>query len=224
MPKSGSLFRSRRIWLGLGLLLLLVGCGEPDRPSISLYLAVQRGDIDQLDRHIHWGSDINQADPDGDRPVHVLSERGNIVAVKQLLRAGAEINVRDRAGYTALQRALFSGRTQLASVLVDAGAEFDPSTLLIDVAQRDVPDRDVISWLVTRGADMGHLSEAGDTALVIAIRKRDHRLVRHLVAQGADVNAPNSAGERPLQIALQLRQGEIADVLRRNGALGSQPN
>ena len=30
------------------LISLLVGCSEPDKPSVALYLAVQRGDLDQL--------------------------------------------------------------------------------------------------------------------------------------------------------------------------------
>jgi ankyrin repeat protein len=208
--------------LGLGLLLIVsVGCGEPDRPNVSLYLAVQRGDIEQLQRHVHWDSDLNSLDPDGNRPLHVLAERGNIVAVKQLLRAGVDINAKDRAGRTALHRALLAGRTQLASVLVAQGADFDPSTLLIDVAQNDVPDRDVISWLVARGADPEHTNDQGDTALIIAVKKKDHRLVRHLVTQGADVNTRNRAGRLPLDVALELEQEEIATYLRRYGALES---
>lgn len=208
----------RFLQAALFLPLMIAGCGEPDKPSVPLYLAVQRGDINQLERHIHWGTDIDRLGPDGNRPIHILAERGNIVAVKRLLDGGADIDAEDSDGYTAVQRALFSGRTQLASLLVERGAEFDPSALLIDVARQDVPDRDVISWLVARGADLEHTSQAGDTALIIAIRKRDHRLVRHLVDQGADVNQTNRAGEAPLAIAERLGQEEIADLLRRHGA------
>lgn len=208
----------------LGLLLVVVfvaGCGAPDRPSISLYLAVQRGDIDQLGRHIYWGSDMNALDRDGNRPLHVLSESGNIVAVKQLLKAGVDINATDREERSALLRALLSGRTQLASILEEQGAEFDSSEFLLEITRNQVRDRDVISWLVDRGADLERTSEDGDTALIIAIRKSDHRLARHLIAQGANVNTADQSGQRPLDIAEETQQSEIAALLRRYGAIDS---
>ena len=222
MSRTAFCFTSRPVRLGLLLIAVFVaGCGAPDRPSISLYLAVQRGDIDQLERHIYWGSDLNALDRDGNRPLHVLAERGNIVAVKQLLKAGVEINATDRDGRSALLRALLSGRTQLASILEERGAEFDSSTLLLEIARNQVRDRDVISWLVDRGADLERPATDGNTALIIAIRKRDHRLARHLIAQGANVNTAGESGQRPLDIAEEMQQPELAALLRRYGAVDS---
>ena len=74
------------IRIGLIMLLLLTGCAEPDRPTVSLYLAVQRGDIDQIERHIYWGANINQPDPEGQMPLHVAAREGQWVVVELLLK------------------------------------------------------------------------------------------------------------------------------------------
>ena len=76
-----------KLTLSAGLLAVFValsGCGKPDRPSVSLFLAVQRGDLDQLERHIYWESDINVQLPNGLYPLHVASQKGKIILVRTL--------------------------------------------------------------------------------------------------------------------------------------------
>ena len=51
------------------LILSLAACGQPDPPTIGLYPAIHRGDINQIERHIKSGTDINQVDADGNRPL-----------------------------------------------------------------------------------------------------------------------------------------------------------
>ena len=172
----------------LTILLFLTGCSEPNRPSIALYLAVQRGDLDQLERHIYWKTDINAVMPNGQYPLHAAAEKGRIVMVRTLLKHGAEINQTTADGDTPVDLALLAGRTQLAELMIKQGAQIDPSQLLIKAAQSGIADRDVVRFLVTRGADTEHRDDAGDTPLLIAIRQSNHRLATHLVNQGANVN------------------------------------
>ncbi|MEJ2575824.1 MAG: ankyrin repeat domain-containing protein [Gammaproteobacteria bacterium] len=198
--------------------LALAACGEPDRPSISLYLALQRGDIDQIERHIHWGTDINEFDPDGRRPLHVAAATGRVVVVKLLLKHGAEVNALDKENRTALERAVLAGRTQIADLLLSQGARLEPSTLLLDAAHAGARDRDIVRWLVDHGADLEARSTDGDTPLLIAVRDNNHRLARHLIDQGADVNVRDAGGTSALELARALGHEEIAHWLRRSGA------
>ena len=198
--------------------LLLVACGEPDRPSISLYLALQRGDLDQIERHLYWGTDINAPDPQGRRPLHVAAERGSVVVTRLLLKHGAAVDATDAAGRTALDRAVLAGRTQVADLLLQHGATMDANTLLLEAARHDSQDRDVVRWLVGHGADLEHRDDSGDTALLIAVRRGNHRLARHLVDQGADVNVRDAQGHSALGIAGELGYTEIVSLLRRYGA------
>jgi ankyrin repeat protein len=207
-----------RLPLLLLLALALTACGEPDRPSISLYLALQRGDIDQIERHIYWGTDINEFDPDGRRPLHVAAASGRVIVVELLLKNGAEVDARDRENRTALERAVLAGRTQIADLLLRHGAELDADQLLLDAARAGTRDRDVVRWLVGHGASLEARETDGDTPLLIAIRDNNHRLARHLIDQGADVNVHDAAGDSALGIARQLGHEEIAHQLRRSGA------
>lgn len=201
------------------LIPLLVGCSEPDKPSVALYLAVQRGDLDQLERHIHWGTDINTVLPNGQYPLHAAADKGRIIMVKTLLKHGADIERTTADGDSALDLAILSGRTQVAEVLLDQGAELDASALLLKAAATGVTDRDTVRFLTERGADLEQRDAAGDTPLLIAIRQDNHRLATHLVNKGADVNVKASDGRSALAIARQLQLPELISLLQRQGAL-----
>lgn len=198
--------------------LLLTACSEPDRPSITLYLAVQRGDLDQLERHIYWGSDINASLPNGQRPLHVAADKGRFIMVKTLLEHGANIEAVTADGDTALDLALLAGRTQVAEMLIARGAALDASKLLLRAAEIGVTDRDIVRFLIERGADTEQRNTAGDTPLLIAIRQDNHRLATHLVNEGADVNVATPAGESALDLARSLRVTELIHLLERSGA------
>ncbi len=211
MKRAASLF--------LFLLLPLLACSEPDRPTISLYLAVQRGDLDQIERHIHWGADINRPDVDGRMPLHVAAEKGRVVVVKLLLKQGADIDARDRDGHSPLYAAVMAGRTQVAQYLIKLNAPFDADYLLSEAVRNQVQDRDVIDLLLDSGADIDHISDLdGNTPLILAIREQNRILTKLLVSRGADVNLAGKSGEMPLAVAQQTGNPEIIRLLERNGA------
>lgn len=200
-------------------ILLLGACTEPDKPSISLYMALQRGDIAQIERHIYWGTDLNQPTPDGDMPLHEAARAGRLVVVKLLLDNNADINARDARNHTPLYEALMSGRTQIARLLVKRGAEFDPDRMLEQVVRNQVTDRDVIEFLTQHGADINHVTENGDTPLHLAVKLGNRVLSKHLIANGADVNAGDAAGHSPLWYASRRRNEDIVKLLKRSGAV-----
>ncbi len=201
------------------LLFSLFACGEPDRPTISLYLAVQRGDLDQIERHIHWGADINQPDVDGRMPLHVAAEKGRVVVVKLLLQNGARIDARNSSGHPPLYAAVMAGRTQVAQYLIKLNAPFDADYLLSEAVRNQVQDRDVIDLLLDNGANIDHISsEHGDTPLMLAIREQNRVLTKLLISRGADVNLAGASGERPLTVAQRTGNPEIVRLLEHNGA------
>lgn len=209
-----------RSLLALVTLLALNGCGAPDEPNVSLYAALKRGDIDQLERHIHWGTDVDAPLPGGSYPLHESARLGRIVVLKMLLKQGVQLEPRDSAGRTPLELALLNGRTQAAEVLIEAGAAFDPSALLLLIARKNISDRDVVRFLKRNGADIDIRDPAGNTPLLIAADHGNHRLIHHLLEYGADVNARNDAGESALDLVRQKELPEVEKYLLRNGADG----
>jgi len=198
---------------------LLASCSEPDRPSVALNLAVQRGDLDQLERHIHWGTDINTRLPSGRYPLQIAADKGRIIMVQTLIKHGADIDRTTADGDSALDLAILSGRTQVAEVLLAKGARLDASALLLKAATIGVTDRDTVRFLTERGADPEQRDAAGDTPLLIAIRQDNHRLATHLVNRGADVNVQAADGRSALDLAQQLQLPELISLLQRQGAL-----
>jgi len=200
------------------VLFLLAACSEPDKPTVTLYLAMQRGDIEQIERHLRWGTDMNQLDRDGYTPLQVAVRDGRMAIVRMLLKHGVEIDKPDRNGHTALWHAVMEGHTLIADLLLEAGARMDATTWLLDAAHMGIRKRETIDYLARHGADLEVRDERGDTPLLIAIRQGNHKLAKHLVNAGADVRVTDAQGRTALQIANSLGLGDIALLLKRNGA------
>jgi len=200
-------------------LLLLAACSEPDRPSIALYPAIQRGDIAQIERHIKWGADLNLANPDGSMPLHVAAKAGRWVVVKLLLKHGADINILDKHNHTPLYNAVMAGRTQVAGMLIKQGAAFDINQLLHEAVSNQIADRDVFEFLMQQGAEINHTSENGDTPLHIAVKKDFRVITKLLINNGADINAKDAIGHTPLWHSIGRHNRDITSMLKRNGAV-----
>lgn len=197
-------------------------CSDPDRPTIGLYVAVKRGDIDQIERHIFWKTDINELNIDGQTPLHESARTGRIIAAKLLLKNGAQLNKLNSEGETVLHVALKNGRTQLADLLINKfNAQFDPTRALIDIVSDNVSDRDVIRFLMLKGANANSHDQNGNTPLIIAIRNEQRLIAKHLIANNADVNFAAANGQSPLAVAKQINNPDLLSLLNRNGARDS---
>lgn len=67
----------------------------------------------------------NMRKADGDTPLHVACEWGDITAVEMLLAAGAQPNAFGPSGCTPLYKAVSSGHARCAKLLVASGATAD---------------------------------------------------------------------------------------------------
>lgn len=197
----------------------LVGCSEPDRPSVELYVAVKRGDIDQVERHIYWKTNINELNVDGQSPLHVSASNGRMIIARLLLKNGADVNSKNIDGKTAVDLALRNGRTEMADMLINKfAAEFDATKSLFDITLQNIQDRDVIRFLSRKGAQFNHHNEAGLTPLIIAIKNNQRLLAKHLIANNADVNTADKQNRLPLDIAIDMNNKDIIALLHAHGA------
>ena len=130
--------------LALLTILLPGGCGETAPPTVDLSRAVQVGDLDQIKRHIDWHTDLNQAGPDGDRPLHIAARAGQVTIARELAGHGASLVAVDGAGRSPLELALIHGKTQVAALLVEQGAPLDAQAMLVALVRAGVSDRDSV--------------------------------------------------------------------------------
>lgn len=212
----------RRIVLPIMLALFLHGCGEPPEPTVNLYRAVHIGDLDQIKRHMFWGSDTNKPGPDGSYPLHVAASQGRVAVAAELLQHGADTDARDREGRTPLHVALANGKIPVARLLLQHGADDDLQALLQDLVRADSADRDTVDLLLARGVDINALGPDGKAPLHLAVTNGYVKLAKRLITAGADVNLADADGSTPLALATETTSprtnGIMADLLEQYGA------
>lgn len=201
----------------IALTTLVGGCGKPDQPTLSLYLVLERGDLDQLKRHIAWGTDVLSPLADGRTPLQIAAADGREVFVDLLLAAGANPETRGADGYDAMETALINGRIQVATLLAARRKAIDANALLLVLAGHGTRDRFALSFLLQRGADINTRGPDGDTPLLVAVRRNDRVFVRHLLDRGADPFVTDAKGTSALAIAEALGHEDVARLLRRQG-------
>ena len=198
--------------------ILLGACSEPPQPTITLYRAIHGGDLDQIKRHIYWGTDINQTDPRGERPLHVAARHGRVIIARELLKNDADPNAENGAGETPLQIALTEGKTQLAGLLMKEGATDSAQELLFFLVRAGVDDRDSLELLTKQGADISAKDQSGVTPLHIAVGNEQRLLTKRLIDLGADVDIVDDDGNTPLSLAIEEGNRHIVEMLERSGA------
>ncbi|MCU7946784.1 MAG: ankyrin repeat domain-containing protein [Candidatus Thiodiazotropha sp. (ex Cardiolucina cf. quadrata)] len=212
------------IHITLICLLSLTGCSKPSEPTITLTRAVQVGDIDQLERNIHWDADINKPGPEGLTPLHVAAQKGSLVMTKILVKNGAELEVNDPQGHTPLLKSLIARNTIIADYLFKSGAKLDPNAALHETAKLGSADRDVIDFLVRRGASLDNPDQDGNTPLHSAIHNDQRVAAKYLINRGASLDIVNNAGLGPLDLAIERKNPDIERILRQFGATENSLN
>ncbi|MDO8388927.1 MAG: ankyrin repeat domain-containing protein [Actinomycetota bacterium] len=99
-----------------------------DRDGRSqLHNAAMRGDLEEVQRLLEVGSEVDGQDRRGFTPLHFAAQASHVA--EKLLAAGASTNVRDAYGNTALWTATFNsrGHGDLINMLLAHGA--DPDSL-----------------------------------------------------------------------------------------------
>jgi uncharacterized protein len=161
-------------------------------------------------------------------PLRIASHNAPVAIIQLLLDRGAQVDLRPSgsADRTALAVACFRGRPDIATVLLDKGANIEvkvdkegktPLMLALDLARTD-PGRAVVKLLLSRKADVNARNSTGSTALHQACFDGLPDMVRLLLDSKADIQAKDNRGLTPLLAAVIPGHVSVVRLLLDKGA------
>ena len=94
-------------------------------PKDSLANLIQAGNRKAALERIRAGADVNEAQPDGTRPIHWAVEGVDYEILDALIAKKAKVEVANEFGSTPLAEAAKLGDARMVKTLLDAGARPD---------------------------------------------------------------------------------------------------
>ncbi|KAJ5145345.1 hypothetical protein N7448_002737 [Penicillium atrosanguineum] len=159
-----------------------------------------------LDALLSAGADPNLQNQKGEAPLHLLRRDNGVETVSRLLKAGANLEIRDVQGQTPIFKSVTysnatKGKPELFKTLIELGARLDTRdnkgrTLLHQVV-RDASRLDEMVDLT--GFDPSVVDYKGNTLILEVASKKDTpdsiSTYRHLKELGVDIDQPNNCGQ-----------------------------
>ena len=137
-----------------------------------------------------------------------------------LISKGADINARDRDGWTALHWAQSKAVAELLIAHgVDVNTKDDDGHTPLHAASC-FGQSDVVEVLLSHGADVKATDYMGMTPLFGAALMGQTNVAELMIAKGADVNAKDNAGWTPLRWAEQRGHADMVALLKKHGGIG----
>lgn len=176
--------------------------------AASLHAAARDGNLDEVNRLIASGADVNaKEDKYGVvwTPLHFACNHGHEDVINALLAAGADVNAKDNNGWSPLHWAIYNHQEHIAKVLLSFGADVsamnnNEQTPLHVACYRGFSPS-IVEALLVAGANVNAKYNNGQTPLHLASNISDDSTVQVLLDAGADVNAMNNNGQTPLHLA-----------------------
>ncbi|MBX7184055.1 MAG: ankyrin repeat domain-containing protein [Vicinamibacteria bacterium] len=144
-------------------------------------------------------------------------------ALRSLLKSGADVNAAMGDGLTAIHQVAIDGDTELAQLLIYAGANLKATTRLggytpLLLAAKN-GDAAMIETLLKGGADPNQATTNGTSPLMFAAASGNVAAVKVLLDKGADIAAKEKAmGQTPLMFAAANGRVDVVNLLVSRGA------
>jgi ankyrin repeat protein len=202
----------KRLILAIFCMTAVVGAalGQAQKPSLADL--IQSGNRKTaLDRIRTGGADVNEAQPDGTRPIHWAVYKVDYELIDALIAKKAKVDVTNQFGSTPLAEAVKLADGRMVKTLLDAGAgveganEDGETALMLAIKSGELP---IVEMLVKAGAKVNTVEKfQNQTPLMwaAAAPKNAAEMVKLLLSKGADVKARALYTDWPNQISSEPR-------------------
>lgn len=155
--------------------------------------------------------------PELDTQLLLAARKGSLGRASLLIKAGANLEARNRDGWTPLLLSVRQGYTDIASLLLEAGANVNAKTDSERTALHLAAENgleDLTRQLLTLGANV-HAEDAVNkrSALYYAVFYGEAAIVKLLLDAGADPNARGYGEGTPLNLAMNQGSKEVQAVI-----------
>jgi len=164
------------------------------------------------------GMDVNTADAEGNTLTMIAARNGNLELLNFLLTNRANPQKRNRYGDNAIMLATFRGNMEGVRRLLDAGASPDNDGWTAMHYAAFGGHGDIATLLIDRGADLDAIAPNGQTPLMFAAGGGNLALVQILVEADADMDVEDYEGGTALMLALKNGHAAVVEYLRSEGA------
>jgi uncharacterized protein len=217
-----------------------VNAAEPDGTT-ALHWAVQKDDLDLVERLLKAGANANAKNDYGSTPMSEAAINGNAAIMDRLLKAGANVESPNADGQTALMVVARASSVDAAKLLLSHGAKVNAvekwrqQTALMWAAAEGQPA--MVKVLVDAGADVNARSmvnnwerqvtaearaiarpSGGLTPLLYAARQGCVECTKTLAEAGADLDLGDPDNVSPLLMATLNGRWDVAKYLINKGA------
>ncbi|KAI3367690.1 hypothetical protein L3Q82_026525 [Scortum barcoo] len=187
----------------------------------SLFSYVEDENLAAIKAHLDKFRDVDSRSDNGQTPLMVSAEQGNLEIVQELIRRGANVNLDDVDCWTALISAAKEGHIEVVRELLENNANLE---------HRDMGGWTALMWAAYKGrTDVAQLlleKEANPNITgqysvypIIWAAGRGHAEIVHLLLQhGAKVNCSDKYGTTPLIWAARKGHYDSVMHLLANGA------
>lgn len=208
--------KSPLIWICTALALACLpvqAAGLPDATSFRVQM-----EVGALDQAREWLDAGLAADFVGDRigsGLMIAAGEGNLPLMALFHARGADVNLVNERGETALMHAAWKGHAAAVGWLLEHGASVartaDQWTALhyaVFNGHSEIAER-----LLKDGADLNARSPNGSSVLMMAVYEGREELARALLARGADTRIRNENGQGALDWAMKFNHHRIARLV-----------
>ena len=143
---------------------------------------------------------------------------GELPKLMKWVEEGNDVNRPTEHGTTLFHECVLNKQLHCAAYLIQQGADVnlgnlhDGITPLHDAAREG--DRDVVAFVLQKGAQVDSMSDKGTTPLMRAAVGGSVPAIRCLIAFGADVTLKDKAGATAERFAVKYGNNEARDVLK----------
>ena len=179
-------------------------------------------DSTRIEYLLQRGANINTQNVEGQTPLMIAAQNGDLSVVNGLLAYEANPNMQDNDGWTAAMHAVRTNNPKMFRLLGKYKTDFniinhdDMTALALAVFENKA--NAAVAMLDNNADPNLKMGNAQYNALMLAVKKGSLQMAQTLLQYKASPNAQNAGGITPLMIAAHSNQDMMVSLLLKSGA------